>query len=90
MVLEHPQRPTDGWSTTEAADLSGFHAHTLWRLVEKGLVTPSIERGVGSGRFSWWSSADVELLGRIKARLDYGMTIEGALRTDDPPRLAAA
>lgn len=48
-------------------------------------VIPTFRDSRGSGSWTWWDDAAVERLRRAKERLDWGMTLDAALRHEDPP-----
>jgi len=81
------RQPDDALTTTEVAVRTGIGLRVLRSWVHRDLVTPSYAVGFGSGVHWWWSPADVVFLASLKARIDWGMTVEGALRRDDPPSL---
>lgn len=86
-TVDHPNRPPGAWSTSETVQATGVTERQLRHAVDRGLIRPSVDHTPGSGSRWWWSAADVDLLRQVRARLDWGMSMRGALRTDTPPPL---
>lgn len=71
-------------TTTHVAQMTGLTYRQLVHWVHCGWYVPDLHR-TGSGCSLGWSARDVERMHQVKARLDWGMTVEAALRIEDPP-----
>lgn len=76
--------PAGFHTTTHVADMTGLTYRQLVHWVACGWYEPDLYR-TGSGCSLGWSADDVERMRRVKARLDWGMTVAAALRSEDPP-----
>lgn len=76
-----PEGMHSGW---EVCDLSGLTFRDLDYIIRTGRFSPAIPaQGSGSARF--FSPEDLTALQAIKARRDWGMELDAALRHEDPP-----
>lgn len=80
-------QPADALSTTEVMRRTGITFRQINYWVHRGYVCPSHSVAWGSGVRWWWTDEDAALLASVKARLDYGMTLVGAFRTEEAPPL---
>jgi len=69
-------RITKGFSTREAAAAAGISERQARYLMAKGLMAPSIHRGVGHGNRSIWSGEDVHALAALATMRERGLSLQ--------------
>lgn len=77
-----------GVSTREAADRAGVTYRQLdyWVRTHRVRPTSGYASLRGAGNYVWWTEDDIIDLMAIVDRLAWGMTLDAALRSHDPPK----
>ena len=79
-------RDTEATATTaEVCQMTGATYRQLDYWTRNGLISPSVQSALGSGAVRLWAVSDVDKIATVVARINWGMTVEAAFRTDDPP-----
>jgi DNA-binding transcriptional MerR regulator len=73
------------YTTKEVMQEAGVTLKNLHYWSDMGYITPSIHKAQGSGDPHKWSLDDIKRIRLIRARCDWGMTLDAAIREVDPP-----
>jgi len=78
-------RPSTSFTSKQVCACTGvtYRQLDLWQ--RTGRITPTLQDAEGSGTVRLWTAADVQYIAAVVERLDWGMTLDAAFRTDDPP-----
>lgn len=82
----YEQQP-DHLTSRQVCDAVGISYRQIDYWCRSGLLAPSggeLPRENSTGFTRWWTADDVARLRSVKARLDFGLTVEAAFRTSDP------
>lgn len=78
-------RPEGALTSAEVVQFTGASYRQLDYWTRTGRIEPSIATPVDSGTVRWWSQDDADRIAVAVARIQWGMTVDAALRSDDPP-----
>lgn len=74
------------YTTGDVIRLTGLTNRQLDWWLKTGLIRPAYtdSPSPGSGHRLYWSSDDVRFLRQVRARLDFGLSVQAAFRPRDP------